>query len=334
MVLTSLTVGLRATRPRVLVRAMSIARTPLVLSPNEVSQLAQSSKVAFLDASWHMPNSPRNAAKEFTEKHITGARFFDLDAVASSHELGLKHMMPSGQVFASALQSLGITPDTHVVLYDTVGVFSSPRALFTFRSLGHTKSSILNGGLIRWEEEGLEVDGGEPAEITATSEYPAPTLQENSIQSYEQIVENSKADPAQDADASLVLDARPRGRFLGTDPEPRPGISSGHMPHALSLPFNAFVKANTIFGSDKSYTTLLSPEEIRGVLEKTFGQSGAQEIMEGKRKITTTCGSGMTAAVLWLGLKTVNEGIPISLYDESWTGYAMREKSKIIKEES
>ena len=105
MVLTSLSVGLRALRPQVLARAMSTAtRTPLVLSPSEVSQLAQSSDVAFLDASWHMPNSPRNAAKEFVEKHISGARFFDLDAVASSHELGLKHMMPSGQIFAAALR--------------------------------------------------------------------------------------------------------------------------------------------------------------------------------------------------------------------------------------
>lgn len=102
MVLTVLSVGLRAVR---LVRTMSTARAPHVLSPSEVSHLARSSKVAFLDTSWHMPNSPRDAAKDFTEKHITGARFFDLDAVASSHELGLKHMMPSGQVFASALRA-------------------------------------------------------------------------------------------------------------------------------------------------------------------------------------------------------------------------------------
>ena len=103
MVLTSLFVGLRASRARILTRTMSTAQTPLVLSPSEVSRVAQSAKVAFLDASWHMPNSPRNAMKDFAEKHITGARFFDLDDVASTHELGLKHMMPSGRVFASTL---------------------------------------------------------------------------------------------------------------------------------------------------------------------------------------------------------------------------------------
>ena len=101
MVLTSLSVGLRTSRTRILTRTMSTARTPLVLSPSDVSQVAQSAKVAFLDASWHMPNSPRNARRDFLSKHIPGARYLDLDEVASPHELGLKHMMPSGEVFAA-----------------------------------------------------------------------------------------------------------------------------------------------------------------------------------------------------------------------------------------
>ncbi|VDB84503.1 unnamed protein product [Peniophora sp. CBMAI 1063] len=307
-------------------------KAPLVVTPGEVSRLAQSTKVAFLDASWHMPNSPRNAAKEFLEKHIAGAQFFDLDAVASSDKLGLKHMMPTGDIFVSALRSLGISPDTHVILYDTVGVFSSPRALFTFRSLGYSQSSVLDGGLIRWEQEGLAVADGQPAEITSRSEYPTPALQEDSIQSYEQIVENSQKDPAQDINARITLDARPRERFLGIDPEPRSGLSSGHMPHSYSLPFSAFLRTNTVVGAKKTYTTLLPPDEVRITLEKALGQTTAQEIIDGKRKATTTCGSGMTAAVLWLGLKTINESISVSLYDESWTGYAMRPQSKIIKE--
>lgn len=130
------------------------------------------------------------------------------------------------------------------------------------------------------------------------------------VAGYEQIVENSKMEPAQETDARLVLDARSRGRcvdddpmsslgigahvlysrFLGTDPEPRPGLSSGHMPYSLSLPFSAFLKTNTISGSDKTYTTLLPPEEIRFVIEENLGRSIAQQILEGKRKITATCG--------------------------------------------
>jgi hypothetical protein len=105
-------------------------------------------------------------------------------------------------------------------------------------------------------------------------------------------------------------------RYLGTDPEPRPGLSSGHMPHALSLPFNAFIQSNAIPGSDKTYTTFLSPDKIVASLEKAVGKDVAGEVLTGKRKVTTTCGSGMTAAVLWLGLKLVNPNIPVAVYDE------------------
>ncbi|CAL1696516.1 unnamed protein product [Somion occarium] len=323
---------------------------PLVVSPRQLFDLPPKSDVAVIDASWHMPNSPRKAREEFLKKRIPNAQFLDLDEAASPHELGLKHMMPTGQVFAKACQSLGISPKSHVVLYDTHGVFSSPRALFMFRALGHDRSSILNGGLPHWEANGCTVETGEPKPVEPI-EYPPPFLDQEVIRSkclhplqyrfglsfsigYEQIISNANRDPSTEPIAELVLDARPKGRYLGTDPEPRPGLPSGHIPHSLSLPFTAFLDTNTYkptpTSEEVTYTTLRSPHKIIESLRSALGDERLKEVMEGKRGVVTSCGSGMTAGVLWLGLKLL--GVEnVALYDESWTGYAARESSPIVK---
>jgi len=128
-----------------------------------------------------------------------------------------------------------------------------------------------------------------------------------------------------------VLDARSHGRYTGSDPEPRPGLSSGHIPHSFSLPFNAFLQTNTVPNSGKIFTTFLPPNELRRKLADAVGAEYAQLIVQGQRSVTTTCGSGMTAGILWLGLKLVEESTPVALYDESWAGYASRPQSKIDK---
>ncbi|TFK41401.1 Rhodanese-like domain-containing protein [Crucibulum laeve] len=310
-------------------RKVSSNSVPLLLSPTQVSDLAKSSTpVSILDATWFMPGSPRNARNEYLAKHLPGAQFLDLDEVASPHELGLKHMMPEERVFASACEKLGIEPSSHVVIYDAHGVFSSPRALFMFRSFGHEKSSIINGGLPRWVDEGLPVDNQPPTDPGPTV-YPSPAFNKGAIRSYDQVVSNSSLDPAIDPTAELVLDARARGRYLGTDPEPRPGLSSGHIPNSLSLPFNLFLqKHNAKDGSE--YTTFLPQAELRQTLHNSVGADRAEQIIKGEKYVVTSCGSGMTAGVLWLGLKLL--GVDnVSLYDESWTGYAMRSTSKINK---
>lgn len=145
---------------------------------------------------------------------------------------------------------------------------------------------------------------------------------------YEQVVVNSMLDPTLDPSAELLVDARARGRFIGTDPEPRPGLPSGHIPHSFSLPFNAFLKTHTIPNTSAQYTTFLPISELRQALADTIGAEQAELVLTGKRRITTSCGSGMTAGVLWLGLRML--GAPnVSLYDESWTGYATRSESQI-----
>ncbi|PFH50741.1 hypothetical protein AMATHDRAFT_75429 [Amanita thiersii Skay4041] len=309
---------------------MSSASVPLVLSPTQVHALTLSKEnsVRLLDVTWFMPNSPRNASEEFKLRRLPGAQFLDIDHVASAHHLGLKHMMPTQRVFADACEKFGITPASHVILYDTHGIFSSPRALFMFRSFGHENSSIIDGGLPLWRLEGLPTEEG-PLSHVEKSTYPTPTLNTKAIRNYEQIVSNSALDPDVDSGAELVLDARSRGRYLGKDPEPRPGISSGHIPRSLSLAFNLFLRKQV--GDDGTeYTTMLPPFELRKVLDASIGTERAKLVVKGEMPVVTSCGSGMTAGILWLGLKLL--GVDrIGLYDESWTGYAMRSTSKVEK---
>ncbi|EGN99605.1 hypothetical protein SERLA73DRAFT_151902 [Serpula lacrymans var. lacrymans S7.3] len=303
---------------------------PYLISPSHLRELLSSNgAVSILDASWFMPNSPRNPQEEFSKKRIAGANYLSLDEVASPNELGLKHMMPTERIFADACERFGIDPSSHVVIYDTQGVFSSPRALFMFRAFGHQRSSVLDGGLPRWEAEGFSVESAPPAQVPKST-YPSPVYDKDVIKSYDQMVSNSNLTPSSDPSAELVLDARSRGRYLGTDPEPRPGLSSGHIPHSFSLPFNTFLQTNTPLNSSASYTTFLPIPELRQTLVNAVGPENAELIINGERPVTTSCGSGMTAGVLWLGLKLL--GTPkVAIYDESWTGYAARASSKIEK---
>ncbi|KAF9042086.1 Rhodanese-like domain-containing protein [Panaeolus papilionaceus] len=310
---------------------MSSSAAPLLLSAKQAFDLQKSagSSVSILDATWFMPNSPRKSKQEFIEKRLPGAQFLDLDEVASPNELGLKHMMPDSQTFAHACEQFGLSPNTHVILYDAHGVFSSPRALFMFRSFGHDNSSIINGGLPQWVEDGLPIESGAATGDVQRGNYPPPKFNDQAIRSYEQIVSNSKCDLAAQATTELVLDARPGGRFKGIDPEPRPNLSSGHMPNSFSLPFNLFLEKHKN-KEGQEYSTFLHPDKVKKALEDAVGTAEASKIISGERPVVTSCGSGMTAGVLWLGLKLL--GVKqIGLYDESWTGYAMRPSSKIEK---
>ncbi|KAH8120633.1 thiosulfate sulfurtransferase [Phellopilus nigrolimitatus] len=312
---------------------MANREASLLLSPRELKESMTSGVNSIaLDVSWHMPNSPRSAKEEFLRKRLPDARFLDLDVVATPSQLGLSHMIPSAEDFASACESFGIEPDTHVILYDTHGVFSAPRALFMFRAFGHGKSSILDGGLPRWEAEGLPLDVESVSSTVSkkNATYPTPPLDAEVVKSYEQVVSNAETEPIIDPTVALVVDARPNGRFAGKDPEPRAGISSGHIPYSFSLPFSSFLQNNTT-PAGASYTTFLPPSEIKAALVRVLGEKNASDVINGKRNIVTTCGSGMTACVLWAGLRMLGVHKP-GLYDESWTGYAGRNISKIIKD--
>ncbi|CAG7851510.1 SubName: Full=Related to 3-mercaptopyruvate sulfurtransferase {ECO:0000313/EMBL:CCA75166.1} [Serendipita indica DSM 11827] len=291
-------------------------RRSLLLTPNEAHTLPKAS-TKFLDATWFMPNSPRNAKQEFVKRHIPGAQFFDLDEVASPNELGLKHMMPSPQQFKEACDNFGISREDAVVLYDTHGIFSSPRALFTFKSFGHPNAFVLNGGLPAWLDQGLSVEDGSGHASTTTIKgaYPIPKL-----------------------DQGIIRYARPTARFTGAAPEPRAGLSSGHMPNSVSIPFNALLATHS--GSNEgqaTYTTLLPADELRAKLVELLStpsnwargggvkgsESGADgeailgRILRGEQPAVASCGSGMTACVIWLALQELTGGAQaIALYDE------------------
>ncbi|KAI0824129.1 Rhodanese-like protein [Trametes gibbosa] len=319
---------------------------PLVITPAQLQELRANdrngSDLVVLDASWHMPNSPRKGAEEFLRVHLPSARFIDVDEVASSHPLALPHMLPDPTTFANACARLGISPNTQVVLYDTHGVFSSPRALYMFRAFGHNRSSILDGGLPGWQAHGGSIEDGAGSTVEKHPSYPPPTLNRDVVKDYEQIVSNSRTDPAEDPRAFYVLDARAKDRFLGTAPEPRAGLRSGHMPYSVSLPFNAFLETHTVSGDaivrpnvgdgPYTYTRLRSTQGILTALEEALGPERTREVLQGKRQVVTSCGSGMTAGILWLGLKLL--GVErVGLYDESWTGYASRTESTVVQGE-
>jgi thiosulfate/3-mercaptopyruvate sulfurtransferase len=317
---------------------------PMVLGPKQVQERMQRGHVRLLDATWFMPNVERNARQEFQRgPRIPGASFWDVDRIATHREdldedqrslnpLGLSHMMPTPEKFARAASLHGIDPSTHVIVYDTHGVFSSPRTAFTFYAFGHRAVSILDGGLPGWRAAGLQLEDGQPQTVEAR-DYPISELRPGLIRSYDEMIANARMGPR----GQTVLDARPAGRYAGTAPEPRPGLSSGHIPHSQSLPATILLDTHTDPTNEASkFTTVKSQTDLWRSISDAL-PNGADDLDKLRQAssaaepaATNTCGSGMTAAILWLGLYQL--GVQSSIYDESWTGYAQRKESVIDKD--
>lgn len=319
---------------------------PLLITPQALAPIL--SEVKVLDATWFMPNSPRNANKEWMKSpRIPGATRWDPDRIAKMGEtvMHLPHMMPIPSYFARECSRRLITPDTHVVVYDTHGVFSSPRTAFTFQAYGHDKVSVLDGGLPAWREAHLPLDettksSPEAVLVEASDDvYPVPQLRSGWIRSYQEMLSNLSSP----TNYQQVFDARPKGRFDGTAPEPRPGMSSGHIPRSQSLPFADLLETKTTALGD-TYTVLKDQITLyrrlrEGVPPLVDFEKLRQASSAGEPAVTATCGSGMTAAIIWLALKTL--GVQASIYDESWMGWASRiregapvEKTKIDPSQS
>jgi thiosulfate/3-mercaptopyruvate sulfurtransferase len=248
-----------------------------------------------LDASFYLPTEPADAQAIFQQGHIPGARFFDIEAIADQ-ESDLPHMVPTTGRFERLVSALGISNDDHLVFYDQKGLFSAARGWWLMRLFGHGQASVLDGGLPKWRAAGRTIETGTPAP-------PEPgrfraSLRTTRLRGLGDMVDNLQTQ------AELVLDARPSGRFTGAAPEPRPGLPSGHMPGAASLP------ASALLAGDQ---TMLPTQELRA----RFAAAGA----DGTRPIVTSCGTGVTAAILTLGLAVA--GLPEgALYDGSWTEWA------------
>jgi thiosulfate/3-mercaptopyruvate sulfurtransferase len=238
----------------------------------------------------------------YLQKHLPGAVFFDIDEL-SDHSSGLPHTLLSAEAFGAAMGELGIRETATIVVYEQGDVFSAPRARWTLRTMGAKEVYLLDGGLKAWEAAGLPVESGtvvcEPAEFHATLETAA-------VKDYDKLRATLAA-------GEQVLDARSAGRFSGADPEPRAGLSSGHMPGATSMPFPQLA----------SGASMKSPEELRAI----FQAKG----VDLQQPVTTSCGSGVTAAVVALGLELAGAPL-VTLYDGSWAEYASRSESVIVKD--
>jgi thiosulfate/3-mercaptopyruvate sulfurtransferase len=265
--------------------------TPLVSTEWLAGNLAT---VKVVDASWYMPDDKRDPAAEFRAGHISGAVFFDIDGI-SDHNTDLPHMMPTPEAFAAAMESLGIGDGDMVVVYDGTGVFSAPRAWWMLKAMGHKDVVVLDGGLPKWKAEGRALESGaatpKPASFTAK---PAPAIQRD-FTAVKAALGNTQ-----------ILDARSASRFTGIEKEPRAGLKSGHMPGAVNVPWRSLLAPDNTLKDDPA-------------LLKIFAEKG----VDMRAPIITTCGSGISAAIIMLALEKIGAR-QISLYDGSWTEWGGR----------
>ncbi|KAL1303811.1 hypothetical protein AAFC00_000272 [Neodothiora populina] len=280
------------------------------LKKNPTSKLSTSPRVIPLCASWFLPNDPekRNGYEVFKAGHPPTARFFDIDAIADTSS-PYPHMLPNASVFAEGMRKLGIRRDDSIVVYDTheLGIFSAPRVAWTLQVFGHPAVHLLNNYKL-YVQEGHPVEQGEQAQYEE-SKYPEPEIDATKVASFEEVKEIAKDHNKEGAEGVQILDARSLGRWKGTDPEPRPGLSSGHIPGSFSVPVPELLDPET--------KVLLPKEKLQDI----FKEKG----IDPAKPIISSCGTGVTATIIDAAL--TEAGFPDTnrrVYDGSWTEWAQR----------
>jgi thiosulfate/3-mercaptopyruvate sulfurtransferase len=253
--------------------------------------------LAVVDASWYLPAQKRDPQAEYLAGHIPGAVRFDIDRVKDVSS-PLPHMLPSPEDFAKAAGALGISEDMTIVVYDGIGLFSAPRVRWMFQIFGARNVSILDGGFPAWTSEGRPVETGpEPVRPPGTFK---PSFDASAVADANAVQEAIRSNAAQ------VVDARAADRFRGEAPEPRPGLKAGHIPGSFNLPWNDIVEGGRL--------------KDRASIEQAIAQAG----IDPERPIITSCGSGVSAAILSVAFETLDRPTK-AIYDGSWSEWGGRE---------
>ena len=243
-----------------------------------------------LDGTWFMPAEGRDARADYAAAHIPGARFFDIDDVSDSRS-ELPHMAPPVEKFMSRLRGLGVGDGHQVVVYDAHGVFSAARVWWLFRLMGHEDVAVLDGGLPKWLAEGRPTEDMEPI---IRDRHMTGRRQNHLVKDVTQVAAASKLRDHE------ILDARAPGRFRGEEPEPRAGLRGGHVPGSKNVHYRSLLNEDG---------TMKAPDALRAVLQKAG--------VDLSRPVITTCGSGVTAAIINLALERIGK-TDHALYDGSW----------------
>ena len=261
-----------------------------IVSTDWLAQHLEAPDIRIIDSSWYFPQEKRNAEQEFLECHIPGASFFDIDKI-KDNDSDLPHMLPPSEMFNSTVRKLGIGDGHKVVIYDGLGMRSAARLWWMFKVFGYSDVVVLDGGFPKWVKENRST----AAEITEKEIRHLTIYEDKSI-----VADRDDVLRATKLNHCSIIDARSEGRFMGTAPEPRSGLRSGSIENSINVPYETLLNEDFTFKSKREIIDIFSK---KGFVFNNY--------------IITTCGSGVTAAVLYLALDEIGCS-KISLYDGSW----------------